>query len=88
MEIVDYEEDLWSAAAAAVALTVVNVCTVELALHKVKHEVWVKRLFQCRQSNRSYEKLFRELRDDDPDSFRAYLQMDSMRLTLQYLVQQ
>ena len=43
MEIVDYEEDLWSAA--AVALAVVNVSAVELALHKGKRKVWVKRLF-------------------------------------------
>jgi hypothetical protein len=73
--IMDYEEeDLLSAA--AVAVTIVSVCAAELATQKGKRKIWVKRLFQRRQSKGSYSSLLRELRDEDPYSFRAYLRMD------------
>ena len=46
------------------------------AMQKEKRKVWVKRTFQRRQSKGSYSSLLRELRDEDPHSFRAYLSMD------------
>jgi hypothetical protein len=67
-------EDLW--VAAQVAAIVVTIFTTELAIRKGKRKVWVKRMFQRRQSKGSYPILLRELRDEDPDSFRAYLRMD------------
>ena len=72
----DHEDDdvLWSAA--AVTVTLVSVCAAELAMQKEKRKVWVKRMFQRRQSKGSYSSLLRELRDEDPHSFRAYLRMD------------
>ena len=46
----DHEDDdvLWSAA--AVTVTLVSVCAAELAMQKEKRKVWVKRMFQRRQS--------------------------------------
>ena len=68
--IADKDEDLWSAA--AVAVTVITVCATALSVKKKKRKVWVKRLFQRRQSKGSYEMLLRELKDEDPDFIEFY----------------
>lgn len=68
------DTDLW--VAAEFAVTIIRICANEIALRKDRRKVWVKRPFQHRQSKGSYQHLLRELRDEDPDSFRAYLRMD------------
>jgi hypothetical protein len=73
----DDGDDILRTTVAAVAVTVIaSVCATEVILKKGKRKVWVKRLFQRRQSKGSYEMLLRELKDEDPDSFRSYLRMD------------
>ena len=69
VKIMDHEDDdvLWSAA--AVTVTLVSVCAAELAMQKEKRKVWVKRMFQRRQSKGSYSSLLRELRDEDPSGY-------------------
>ena len=84
--IADEDDFMWSTAAEAV--TVITVCATELSVKKNKRKVWVKRLFQRRQSKCSYEMLLRGLNDEDPDSFRSYLQMniDSFDYLLNMLI--
>ena len=72
MEIIADEDDfIWCTAVEAV--TVITVCATELSMKKNKRKVWVESEFQRRQSKGSYEMLLRELKDEDPDSFRSYL---------------
>jgi hypothetical protein len=62
---------------AAVAVTVIASVYLTLNLYWRKASVkWVKILFQRRQWKGSYEMLLRELKNEDPDSFRSYLRMD------------
>ena len=59
----DEDDFIWSTA--AVAVTVITVCSTELSVKKNKRKVWVKRLFQRRQSKGFYEMLLRGLEDPE-----------------------
>jgi len=73
----DDEDHFLRSTAVVVVTIIISVCAAtELLLKKSKRKVWFKRLFQRRQSKVSYDMLLRELKDEDPNSFRSYLRMD------------
>lgn len=59
---------------AAVVAAVIAICAAEL--NRRKRRIWVRKLYQRRQALGCYPTLLRELRDEDPESFRGYLRMD------------
>ena len=61
------DEDDFIYSTAAEAVTVITVCATELSVKKNKRKVWVKRLFQRRQSKGLYEMLLRGLKDEDSE---------------------
>jgi len=84
------EEALLLADAGAVASLVTVTAAHSRRRRSRPRRTWMRCLFQRRQSRGTCEVLVRELSDEDPELFRAYLQMDvatydQQRMTRCYL---
>jgi len=72
-----HDEEALLLAAAGVVASLVTVTAAHSRRRRSRpRRAWMRCLFQRRQSRGTCEVLLRELRDEDPELFRAYLRMD------------